>query len=147
MEMIKEATVWNAMHITTMWSKMMQDLGEKWDDLNEEEYFISLLAQIKSPVCNVLVAFDNDIPVGFITGRVEKAQYLDCMVGFCPDLYVEKSHRGKGINDDLVDAIVEFFESSGSDKIEFMTLHKEGLMKVWDKKGYTPTHTIYRREV
>lgn len=146
--MIKEATVWNAMHITTMWSKMMQELGEDWSNLNEEEYFFKLLTQIKREDCSVLIASDDDgVPIGFITGSVEKAQYLNCKVGFCPDLFVEKTHRGKSINDELVEGIVDFFLINDADKIEFMTLHKEGLIKVWDKKGYKPTHTIYRREV
>lgn len=145
--MIKEATVWNAMHIATMWSKMMQELGEKWDDLNEEEYFINLLVQIKDPQCSVLIACDDNAITGFITGRVEKAQYLNYMVGFCPDLFVEKAYRGKGINDELVEGFVDFCKTQKADKIEFMTLHKKGLIKVWSKKGYKPTHTIYRKSL
>lgn len=145
--MIKEATVWEAQRITAMWSKMMQELGEEWANLNEEEYFINLLKQIKDPVCNVFVAIEDDALIGFVTGSVGRAQHLYCNTGFCPDLFVEKSHRGKGVNNKLVESIVDFFLTNDADRIEFVTLNKKTLMKVWDRKGYKPTHIMYRKEV
>lgn len=144
---MREATVWQAQQIAVMWIKMMVELGTPKEDIDGEYFLVRLIAQINSPEHCVLVALDDGIPIGMITGYVDRGDCLRHIVGTCFSLYVEKKYRGNGLLDKLVNGMHEFFESVGARDEEFFTEYNSGLIKTWERKGYKPYKVLFRKEV
>ena len=144
---IQEATIWDGMHITYMWVSMMKQTGVSPDHLNEEGFFCDLLLAIKNPSCPVFVAKEEGMPVGFIMGNISYEDHLNYLSGTCLNLFVKKSHRGSGMAPNLISAIHKYFKDSGAVMEDFVTRYDEGLIKVWERKGYKPYQVVFRKEV
>ena len=145
---IRKATVWDALHITGMWHKMMVELDNHEGELNTEQFYIDLIVKTKNPNYAIFVIPDDaHTPVGFIMGSLMHDDYEKGLAGFCEYMYVEKEHRGKGYLKQLVDLMHGFFKMSKVKTEKFITKYDDKLIAIWTRKGYKPCQVVYREEV
>lgn len=62
----------------------------------------------------IYIAFDNQVPVGFIHGTIDPLGKTDVR-GYIQDFFVESNHRCKGIGSKLLETIESWFNSNNVD--------------------------------
>lgn len=147
--MIKPATIFNILHIAGMWGEMMKESGllKEGEVLDYEQFLLELITSMKNAQYRCFVAFEDNKPVGFITGYVDQFDCINKLTGFCNQLFVHPEYRKDGIGDKLIDELHDFFVKCEVSNERFITVCDESIKRFWSKKGFLPEQIIFSREV
>lgn len=114
-----------------------------------EPHYYDLAALIESPLAEVLVAeLDGEvIASGYVQEKPAK-DYLKydryAHLGF---MYVKPEHRGKGINQKILDASLEWARSRGLSEIRLEVYSENpSAIRAYEKAGFTPLILEMRME-
>ena len=130
--------------------RMLNNRTAYWDDI-EAAYMrhVALMQDEYEGMC--LVAYVDDVPVGFIFGYVEEEddsrfeQYSGRIL-YVSDGFVYPEHRRKGIYNMLNKQLEAHFIASGVKRIFRLTLvGNEGMRHFLTSDGYTPTRIMYEK--
>lgn len=110
------------------------------DEINEIE--TRLKRRFKNPDYIGLIAFSNDVQIGFQDGIVNK-DILELN-----EIYVDEKYRSQGIGKRLLEAIILMAKSRGVKRITF---HAEpdnfAIRKSAEKMGFRLTRIVYEKEL
>ena len=94
-----------------------------WSDRAEStEEFVAkfideLLEEVKMKNGKVYLAFENEVPVGFIAGYIERDSENNSDYFRIDSLVVKRDFRNKGVGTRLVEKIGEYAKSTGQSKV------------------------------
>lgn len=147
--MIKSASIFNILHISVMWGEMMKESGILKEDetLDYEQFILELITNMKNAQFRCFIAFEDNKPVGFITGYVDQSNCINKLIGFCNQLFVHPDYRKNGIGDKLIDELHKFFVDCKVSSERFISVYDESIKRFWNKKGFLPEQIIFSREV
>lgn len=146
------ADIWDGVTITNMWSKMMDEVqlvGRETSKIENKRYLIYILPRLERPDCHAIVAEYEGEPIGFITGYIHYNEYgTSKLIGTCDDLFVEPEFRtvGGDISLKLIDDLIYWATSNPeakAEELEFITKYDLRLIKIWERRGYTPAQITY----
>lgn len=82
-----------------------------------------MLENVRKQTGKILLACDNDIPVGFICGLIlvanenQELKIIPSKTGYIDKFYINKEYRGKGIGKELILQIEDYLKSVGCDSV------------------------------
>jgi len=109
-----------------------------------------ILSVMENPDCRVVVAVEDGVVVGFANGSVGKRPpfFAERIHGDINDLYVDESHRRRGIGTRLVESLLQWFRARGitSYQAQFYTRNKAA-KAFWSRIGFQGSmHKVVRHE-
>ncbi len=147
----REATVWDAMYITVLWTRMMEEVkvpNRNATNGEQERFFLKLMVKIKDKSSYVMVAEKEKKLIGFVTSYL---YYCDCgtsdLICHCDNIYINKEHRDGQTLDKFIDSVINWGKTNKATEVEFLSVYKSELLKVWEHKGYMPKQVIYHKEI
>lgn len=115
--------------------------------INEETIGHILAVFIKSKLCCLAVAEQDDIIYGFVCASIVKVDRMydtgdEKQVGIINDIYVDEQYRGKYVSQALLEYAEEWLKKSGikSVRAEILT-NNTPAFNFWFKEGYSPVYT------
>jgi GNAT superfamily N-acetyltransferase len=113
-------------------------------------HYYNLVHMLAAPHIHLLVAEKNGEVIGSGYARIEEAEhYLDhpkrAYLGF---MYVEPEHRGQGINNKVVDALLQWALSQGiTESMLDVYYHNHQAIKAYEKSGFSKYLITMRRTI
>jgi len=99
---IKELPIKEYSILVSLWKEFVKDTVSKTQFKYKTKPFEVKIKQLKGSKAHIiLVAYDNDKPVGYIMGTADDKMKTGKLHGGIAQLVVSKSYRGKGIAKDL----------------------------------------------
>jgi len=118
-----------------------QDLAEEITDLT----FARCLDD-QEPM-TLLLAFDEGVMVGFSTLLIHRSSWAMDYYAYLEDLYVDESHRGKGVARALIEAVAEVAKSQKAERLYWVTDAKNKTAQgLYDKVAQKTDFIQYRRD-
>ncbi len=147
--MIRQATIFNILHIGIMWKEMMLQAGfvDNEELLDYEQFLLELANNLNKLEFRCFRAFEDNKPIGFISGYIDQMNNVNKLTGFCDKLFVYPEYRKKNIGDKLIDELHEFFMECKVSEEKFITVYDESIKRFWNKRGFLPEQIIFSREV
>lgn len=149
------ATYSNIPEIVKMWKEYM-DFHKEMDRIftRTEDGHLTvgqyLRDQIDSDDSQVLVAEDEGHVVAYAISQVSShpPEYLYKKHGHIDDMFVKSNYRRKGIGEEMLARISEWFESQNVRRIELRAVPENHIgYAFWKKHGFTDyVHVLYREK-
>ncbi len=101
-----------------------------------------LLGQLGRPEVTILIAEQNETPIGYVYARTEGHDYMALRgpAGIIHDIFVDSKWRQRGVGRQLLDATVADFVGRGVRQIVLSTAYKnEAGRELFAKAGLRPT--------
>lgn len=104
-------------------------------------------AMLANPEVAVLLAENDGIPVGYVTGHVKyDPRRLARRRGVVGDWYVDETTRGLGVGKQLLETLTAVFREAGCDAMESATwAFNDGARKAHLALGFTEVQITYRK--
>lgn len=115
----------------------------------EEGYGSFLAAQIDDRATVVLVAEENGDVVGYAYGAIEGHDWMSLRgpAGALHDIVVDPAHRGKGIGEQLLAAIVKALGERGAPRVVLSTAFQNATaQRLFERAGFRRTMVEMTRE-
>ncbi|GAA4460554.1 hypothetical protein GCM10023093_03430 [Nemorincola caseinilytica] len=121
-----------------------------WDDIETSymRHIVQMQAECEG-LC--LVAYNDDVPVGFIFGYVEEEddsrfEEYTGRVLYVSDGFVDAAHRRRGIYSKLNKQLEIYFMAAGVKRIyRFALVGNDNMRHFLTGDGYTPTRILYEK--
>jgi len=150
---IVEPNLSNLPELVELWGKQYKyhhNLDDEYyvpdsSDLREqfEAYLKKAIVDSKP---NILVAYEEDKMVGFITFETAKADYFDTNItkyGEIFEIFVEEACRNKSFGKNLLKAAEEHFANAGIKYVELqVSTFNNNALEVYKHLGYTDRQTL-----
>ncbi len=82
----------------------------------------------------IVLALKNEAVIGYLAGEIEENNYKK--FGYISEVFVKKSHRGKGISTRLKDKFIEFLKSKSINLCRIDVNPDNPAQKVYKKWGF-----------
>ena len=115
----------------------------------EQGYGGYLGSQLQAPDSVVLVAEDDGKVLGYAFGHVDDYDYpsLRGPAGIVEDILVDPAHRGRGIGEQLLHALLDELTKRGVPRVVLSTAERnEAAQKLFAKAGFRRTMVEMTRE-
>lgn len=104
-----------------------------------QRYAARLTSLLHDPHNRTFVAVEGDTVIGYVTGMIvdmRPEMFVEEVLGFIGDIFVDPAHRGRGVGRALVRAMEQFFASRGVFQYEWFvaTANQDG-QSFWRKLG------------
>jgi ribosomal protein S18 acetylase RimI-like enzyme len=115
-----------------------------------EVNYYNLEHMLNAPHIHLVVAEKNGVVIGSGYARIEEAEhYLDhpkrVYIGF---MYVEPGHRGQGVNNQVVDALLQWALSQGiTESMLDVYYDNHQAIKAYEKAGFSKYLVTMRRKI
>jgi GNAT superfamily N-acetyltransferase len=115
--------------------------------INEETIGHILEVFIKSKLCCLVVAEQDDIIYGFICASIIKLDRMydtgeEKQVGIINDVYVDEQYRGQNVSQELLKYAEEWIKNLGINSVRAEVLtNNTPAFSFWFKEGYSPIYT------
>jgi ribosomal protein S18 acetylase RimI-like enzyme len=114
--------------------------------LRFEEYVKDLMTK---DTTQILVAVDRGEVIAYSISWIAERPpvFQDRVLGFISDLGVKSTRRRKGIGTQMLERILNWFESQGIHRIDLRVAAKNrAALSFWHRRGFRPSaHTMYLR--
>jgi ribosomal protein S18 acetylase RimI-like enzyme len=152
---IRDATVVDIDQVLALNASLMQShlQYDEYYQLNQHshdvytEYFQRF---IESDNARVLVALDEEVIVGFITGKIERRPPVFAVTekGEINSVFVKELFRRQGIGGQLLRRMFDWFKAHGAEYVE-LSVDVRNIVSVnaWKSLGFEPWQMLMKRKL
>ena len=145
---LRPADIHDILPITLMWAKMIEEVSDKFIELDKTEldkFSFALADSLRITDVFINVAEEKRKSIGFIYGYKQYKPYgKPNNIAFGECLYVDPKYRGKGINTELLNSLFKWAKERDL-VVDMITKFDTDLAKVWERSGFKPYSILYRR--
>ena len=120
---------------------MAKELATSFE-VDEDSFLNSFDEMIKNDSMIILVAEDNNIPIGYVMGLTHHAFYANGLVGWVEELFVKEEFRKGGCGKSLMDSFETIAQERGS---KLVSLSTRRAASFYESIGYEESATYFKK--
>lgn len=131
------------------WGEKLHEVEKQYEPLlifSRDESMKQYKEQLRNPDALFLIAFFEDIPVGYVYAFVSCIEYLDTDKKECTIevIYLDPSARGTGLAQELIQACLDWAKSRDCFRIKAGIYSQNSVsQKLFSKIGFESYHTSF----
>jgi len=115
--------------VSAMWTLLMRELG--YSNPDTAMFVRKTLSRLQNESDYAIVLAENGAPVGFLEGLIYKSAADGKIHGVAQNLYIRKSYRNKGIDNELIYKISTILKHAVSELVT-----TPDMVPYWNRRGF-----------